>query len=38
MAGAGVILAAPASGSGKTLLTAWLLRLFRNRGCRVAAA
>ena len=38
MPGAGVILAAPASGSGKTLLTAGLLRLLRSRGRRVAAA
>ena len=34
----GLILAAPASGSGKTLVTAGLLRLFRNRGLRIAAA
>ena len=38
MAGCGLILAAPASGSGKTLLTAGLLRLLRRRGLRVAAA
>jgi cobyrinic acid a,c-diamide synthase len=38
MPGAGLILAAPASGHGKTLITAGLLRLFRNRGHRVAAA
>lgn len=38
MPGAGLILAAPASGSGKTLVTAGLLRLFRSRGLRVAAA
>src|SRR5258708_6139330 len=30
--------AAPASGSGKTLVTAGLLRLLRERGVRVAAA
>ena len=34
----GLILAAPASGSGKTLLTLGLLRLLRDRGVRVAAA
>jgi cobyrinic acid a,c-diamide synthase len=34
----GLILAAPASGSGKTLLTAGLLRRLRERGLRVAAA
>ena len=34
----GLILAAPASGSGKTLLTAGLLRHLRRRGVRVAAA
>jgi cobyrinic acid a,c-diamide synthase len=38
MAGAGLILAAPASGSGKTLVAAGLLRLLRNRGHRIAAA
>ena len=38
MAGAGLILAAPASGSGKTLVAAGLLRALRNRGIRVAAA
>lgn len=38
MSGAGLILAAPASGSGKTLLTAGLLRCLRERGVRVAAA
>src|SRR6266446_4118763 len=36
--GCGLILAAPASGSGKTLVTAGLLRLLRDRGMRVAAA
>src|SRR5690349_9804812 len=35
---AGLILAAPASGSGKTLVTAGLLRALRERGIRVAAA
>jgi cobyrinic acid a,c-diamide synthase len=34
----GLILAAPASGSGKTLITAGLLRHSRDRGVRVAAA
>ena len=34
----GLILAAPASGSGKTLLTLGLLRLLRDRGLRPAAA
>jgi len=34
----GLILAAPASGSGKTLVTAGLLRHLRERGWRVAAA
>src|SRR5882762_7558290 len=38
MAGRGLILAAPASGSGKTLITAGLLRRLRRRGVRVAAA
>ncbi|HEV8029952.1 MAG TPA: cobyrinate a,c-diamide synthase [Stellaceae bacterium] len=38
MAGAGLILAAPASGSGKTLITAGLLRHLRDRGLRIAAA
>ena len=37
-AGRGLILAAPASGSGKTLVTAGLLRHLRERGLRVAAA
>jgi cobyrinic acid a,c-diamide synthase len=37
-AGRGLILAAPESGSGKTLVTAGLLRLLRERGIRVAAA
>jgi cobyrinic acid a,c-diamide synthase len=36
--GRGLILAAPASGSGKTLVTAALLRALRDRGLRVAAA
>ena len=36
--GRGLILAAPQSGSGKTLVTAGLLRLLRERGIRVAAA
>lgn len=34
----GLIVAAPASGSGKTILTAALLRLLTGRGLRVAAA
>jgi cobyrinic acid a,c-diamide synthase len=34
----GLILAAPASGNGKTLVTAGLLRHLRRRGLRVAAA
>ena len=38
MAGRGLILAAPASGSGKTVVTAGLLRHLRRRGLRVAAA
>ena len=38
MAGRGLILAAPASGSGKTLIAAALLRYLRRRGVRVAAA
>ena len=38
MPGAGLILAAPASGSGKTLIVAGLLRLLGNRGIRIAAA
>src|SRR5260221_8202614 len=38
LAGAGLILAAPASGSGKTLITAGLLRHFHHRGWRVPAA
>ncbi len=38
MAGRGLILAAPASGSGKTLIVAGLLRHLRDRGTRVAAA
>src|SRR5712692_4904361 len=38
MRGRGLILAAPRSGSGKTLVTAGLLRALRDRGVRVAAA
>ncbi len=38
MRGRGLVLAAPASGSGKTLVTAGLLRHLRGRGLRVAAA
>jgi cobyrinic acid a,c-diamide synthase len=38
MAGRGLILAAPASGSGKTLIAAGFLRHLRRRGMRVAAA
>jgi cobyrinic acid a,c-diamide synthase len=38
MSGRGLILAAPASGSGKTLVTLGLLRHLRQRGVRVAAA
>lgn len=38
MRGRGLILAAPASGSGKTLVTAGILRALRDRGTRVAAA
>jgi cobyrinic acid a,c-diamide synthase len=34
----GLIFAAPASGSGKTLITAGVLRCLRRRGLRVAAA
>jgi cobyrinic acid a,c-diamide synthase len=33
-----IVVAAPASGSGKTLITLGLLRAFRNRGVRVASA
>jgi cobyrinic acid a,c-diamide synthase len=33
-----IVVAAPASGSGKTLITLGLLRAFRNAGVRVAAA
>jgi len=36
--GVGLIIAAPASGSGKTLVTAGLLRHLRGRGVKVAAA
>jgi cobyrinic acid a,c-diamide synthase len=35
---AGLVIAAPASGSGKTTITLGLLRHFRNRGVAVAAA
>src|SRR5579864_8559954 len=38
MRGRGLILAAPASGSGKTLVIAGLLRLLCDRGIRVAGA
>src|SRR3954469_22845335 len=38
MTGRGLIFAAPASGSGKTVLVAALLRLLARRGVRVAAA
>jgi cobyrinic acid a,c-diamide synthase len=38
MPGLGLILAAPASGSGKTLITAGVLRHLRDRGLRVSAA
>ena len=38
MSANGLIIAAPASGSGKTVLTAALLRLLARRGLRVAAA
>ena len=38
MAGRGLILGAPASGSGKTLIAAGLLRHLRQRGMPVAAA
>ena len=33
-----IVVAAPASGSGKTLITMGFLRAFRNRGVRTAAA
>ena len=33
-----IVVAAPSSGSGKTLITLGLLRAFRNRGLRVASA
>jgi cobyrinic acid a,c-diamide synthase len=36
--GRGLIFAAPASGSGKTLVTAGLLRVLRERGVAIAAA
>ncbi|HEX3954816.1 MAG TPA: cobyrinate a,c-diamide synthase [Stellaceae bacterium] len=38
MRGRGLIIAAPASGSGKTLVTLGLLRALRDKGVRVAAA
>jgi cobyrinic acid a,c-diamide synthase len=38
MTGRGLILAAPSSGSGKTVVTAGLLRHLRRRGLKVAAA
>ena len=38
MTGLGLILAAPASGSGKTLITAGLARHLRGRGLQIAAA
>jgi cobyrinic acid a,c-diamide synthase len=38
MSGSGLIFAAPKSGSGKTVITAALLRHLRDRGIRVAAA
>ena len=38
MSARGLVIAAPASGSGKTLLTLALLRAFRNRGVSVAGA
>jgi cobyrinic acid a,c-diamide synthase len=38
MSAPGLIIAAPSSGSGKTLITAGLLRQLRRRGVRVAAA
>ncbi|HTY65540.1 MAG TPA: cobyrinate a,c-diamide synthase [Alphaproteobacteria bacterium] len=38
MTGGGLIIAAPSSGSGKTTITAGVLRAFRKRGVRVAAA
>jgi len=34
----GIVIAAPHSGSGKTLLTLGLLRAFKNRGVKVASA
>ncbi|WP_115937983.1 cobyrinate a,c-diamide synthase [Aestuariispira insulae] len=34
----GLVIAAPSSGSGKTLVTLALLRALKNRGCRVASA
>jgi cobyrinic acid a,c-diamide synthase len=38
VSGFGLILAAPKSGSGKTLITAGLLRVLQNRGIKVAGA
>src|SRR5580692_5780372 len=38
MTAPGLIIAAPKSGSGKTLITAGLLRHLRNLGIKVAAA
>src|SRR5580692_13000823 len=38
MTAPGLIIAAPKSGSGKTLITAGLLRHLRDRGLRIAAA
>jgi cobyrinic acid a,c-diamide synthase len=38
LTGGGLIIAAPSSGSGKTTITAGVLRAFRNRGVRMAAA
>jgi cobyrinic acid a,c-diamide synthase len=38
VSGAGLLFASPASGSGKTLVVAGLLRQLRRRGIRVAAA
>ena len=38
MTAAGLIIAAPGSGSGKTTITAGLVRAFRKQGARVAAA
>ncbi|MGI9514281.1 MAG: cobyrinate a,c-diamide synthase, partial [Anderseniella sp.] len=38
MSARGLVIAAPASGSGKTLLTLALLRALKNRGFSVAGA